>query len=208
MIKRAIVQCVVVVTLLCLTTACMQNQPVQLTSRSVITSVQARTPTDSNVQNLQQRPLHFPSIAVGATCPTTPLKKVTSSFGIAQGEGPAYATIGQEKLEAQAVLYYIDAKRFGNGVSENQGWGGQKVLWFVDPHYQGLVLIRGHQIDGTHEIRFDQGLESQLVLDTTTGGGPWPNRTSYTRLQAPGCYAYQVDGSNFSYIIVFRAILE
>jgi hypothetical protein len=197
-----------VVAFLFVSAACTQNQPAPSTPKSVNTSPPESTSVNSNVQTLQRRPLHFPSVAAGATCPTTALRKVTPEFGIAQGEGPAYATIGQEKPGTKAVLHYVDAKHFGSDVSENQGWGGQKVLWFVDPHYQGLVLVRGHQIDGTHEMRFNQALESRLVIDTTVGGSPWPNRPSYTRLQAPGCYAYQVDGSNFSYIIVFRASLE
>ena len=40
--------------------------------------------------------------------------------------------------------------------------------------------------------------------DTSKGG--WRNWPSYTRVQTPGCYAYQVDGTNFSYVIVFRAV--
>jgi hypothetical protein len=30
-------------------------------------------------------------------------------------------------------------------------------------------------------------------------------RPSYTRLRGPGCYAYQVDGTSFSRVVVFRA---
>jgi hypothetical protein len=30
-------------------------------------------------------------------------------------------------------------------------------------------------------------------------------RPSYTRLRAPGCYAYQIDGTTFSRVIVFAA---
>ncbi|MBA2462339.1 MAG: hypothetical protein H0V45_11335 [Actinobacteria bacterium] len=37
------------------------------------------------------------------------------------------------------------------------------------------------------------------------GGGDNP---SLTRLRAPGCYAYQVDGRTFSYVIVFEARVE
>jgi hypothetical protein len=35
--------------------------------------------------------------------------------------------------------------------------------------------------------------------------GEWRNFHSYTRLRAPGCYAYQVDGAGFSDSIVFKA---
>lgn len=87
------------------------------------------------------------------------------------------------------------------------------MLWFVNPGYQGLVLVRGHQVDGPHMIRFDGGPDSrplaqQLVIDTTLGGSPWPNTFAATRLQIPGCYAYQVDGANFSEVIVFQAVVQ
>jgi hypothetical protein len=104
-------------------------------------------------------------------------------------------------------LLYVDAAHFGGGGSANQGWGGQKVLWFVDPRYQGYVLVRGHQIDGPHGMRFQTSLDPQLVINTADGGTPWPNMPSYTRLQAPGCYAYQVDGTTFSDEIIFQATL-
>jgi hypothetical protein len=32
--------------------------------------------------------------------------------------------------------------------------------------------------------------------------GVWP---SFTRVRKPGCYAYEVDGTSFSEVIVFRA---
>jgi hypothetical protein len=90
-------------------------------------------------------------------------------------------------------------------------WGGQKVLWVVDPSYHGSVLIRGRRLDGTEPVRFDGGREParQLRLlpppGNTTGG--WANYPSYTRLRAAGCYGYQIDGSSFSKVIVFRAVI-
>jgi len=131
---------------------------------------------------------------------------VTASFGIAQGDGPAYATPGTTTIESPAIFRYLDAQHFHMGDLRNQGWGGQKVLWFVNPRYQGSVLVRGHQLDGPHSIRFGLELDQQLVLDTQSGGTPWPNFPSFTRLQAPGCYAYQVDGNTFSYLIIFQAV--
>jgi hypothetical protein len=161
---------------------------------------------------LQQRPLHLPTIAPGDSCPTTAEKRVTDNFGIAQGDGPVYATIGADAIAAEAVFHYVDAQHLWQNNANSPKWGGQKVLWFVNPNYQGLVLVRGKQMDGPHAILFSDGpgqpLTPQHVFDTTSGGSPWPNSSSYTRLQAPGCYAYQVDGANFSYGIVFRAVVQ
>ncbi len=51
--------------------------------------------------------------------------------------------------------------------------------------------------------------EAELRLDATKiyAHGITLNNPSYTRVQGPGCYAYQVDGDGFSYTIVFRAVL-
>lgn len=171
-------------------------------------SLQAKASTPTTLQALQQRPLHLPALAPDAACPTSPEKRVHPSFGIAQGDGPAYATVGTERITSPAVLSYVDAQHWQ---ADNDGWGGQKVLWFVNPNYQGLVLVRGHQLDGPHQMMFNfdsPKLTPQLMLDTTLGGTPWPNFPSYTRLQAPGCYAYQVDGTAFSYTIVFEAVVQ
>lgn len=182
------------------------------TSSASISSNSSASPTaqSATLTPLQQRPLHLPNLTPGTACPTSPLKKIRPEFGIAQGTDPAYATIGAENISSPAILLYTDAQHFGQQGSsvDNHGWGGQKVLWFVKPSYQGSVLIRGKQLNGLHQIRFNASLDQQLMLDTTSGGTPWPNFPSYTRIQAPGCYAYQVDGDNFSYSIVFRAEVQ
>lgn len=213
-----LVSCLVLVTTACSPMSSVQPGP---TKGSPTVSVQSQPITGNfalqtsiaqpDFQALLRRPLHLPHLAVGATCPTSPEKRVSSDFGIAQGNGPAYATIGTEAITSPAIFHYADAQHFDNGNANNQGWGGQKVLWFVNPSYQGMLLVRGQQIDGSHEMRFsggfgDQPLSQQLALDTTLGGSPWPNTASYTRLQAPGCYAYQVDGANFSDVIIFQAV--
>jgi hypothetical protein len=98
------------------------------------------------------------------------------------------------------------------------GWGGQRVLWFVAPAYEGPVLIRGRRLDGRDPVRFERGDNPPAELRIGAHeSGRWPigtttdagqrYRRSYTRIRAPGCYAYQVDGTSFSYTIVFRAIL-
>ena len=161
----------------------------------------------AELNSLLQRPLHLPPLPAGTPCPTSPVKRVLPAFGLAQGNGPVYEAATYDQAPSPAVLLYTDAAHFGGDGLANQGWGGQKVLWFVDPRYQGYVLVRGHQIGGPHGMRFQTSLDPQLVIHTADGGSPWPNFPSYTRLQAPGCYAYQVDGATFSDEIVFQATL-
>lgn len=61
-------------------------------------------------------------------------------------------------------------------------WSGTKRVWLLDLRYAGRALP-----------------VAELPLE---------GNSSLTRLRAPGCYAYQVDGRTFSYLVVFEARLE
>jgi hypothetical protein len=113
------------------------------------------------------------------------------------GPGPAYPTLASEG--GGAVLHYLASWGY-------EGWDGTKLLWTV-PKYVGPYIVRGRQLDGPGELRFDQGpnwsnkLHRELRLV-----GPYPRlNPAATFLRGPGCYAYQVDGRGFSYLIVFEA---
>jgi hypothetical protein len=151
---------------------------------------------------LSARPLNLPTVAPGSPCPAAKGKIVSSEFAAALGDGPIYP-VG---LGTDGVMYYDD------GLVEG-GWTHAKVLWVGRPDYQGPVLVRGHQIDGTNELRFERGPDppKELHLQTdpaNAGTTNWSNWPSYTRLQTPGCYAYQVDGVGISEVIVFKAVNE
>jgi hypothetical protein len=163
--------------------------------------IPAASPTPADAWSLlRQRPLNLPAVIPGRPCPIGPAQSVSPAFGTALGTGPIYP-VG---LGVEAVLTYSSA-------SFPAPWGGQKVLWVGDPAYHGIALIRGHQLDGPNEVRFNQGAEPPAELrldsstpDNTTGG--WNNWPSYTRVRAPGCYAYQVDGPDFTLVIPFTAV--
>jgi len=155
------------------------------------------------------RPLHLPHLAVGARCPVSHIDHriaFVTRYGVGPGigRGPAYP-IGLP----DGVLHLAPAANFNSA-----NWAGQKVLWFVLPSYQGPVLIRGGRIDGPERVRFDSGDIPPLRIRITGSNAepdiPVPigarNRASYTRLRGPGCYAYQVDGTSFSRVVVFRAV--
>ena len=160
-----------------------------------------------------QRPLHLPHIALGATCPVSGVDHripFLRRFGVGPGigRGPAYP-IG---LPA-GLIELAPASNFDSTV-----WAGQKVLWFVLPSYRGPVLIRGARIDGPGRVRFDRGDVPPLTIRIgrhPTSGAPdtvppegTRDRPSYTRVRGPGCYAYQVDGTTFSRVVVFRAVWQ
>ncbi len=187
------------------------------TSTSTVTPLPfyATEAADPSWVPLQQRPLHLPALAPGAVCPHA-RGHLLPQFGVALGSGPAYP-IPTQASEEGGVLHFVDASHYMGGHS---GWGGQKVLWVIDPAYHGFVLIRGQQIDGPHALGLNGGIDQpetyaiepppivalRLVAPAPGAAGQWANWPSQTRLQAPGCYAYQVDGSSFSSVIVFQAV--
>jgi hypothetical protein len=153
---------------------------------------------------LLRRPLHIPAVAAGTPCPAAEQNGTLGDRGVldvvgapAFGPGPAYPTLSSDG--GRAVLGYFPSWGY-------EGWGGTKLLWTV-PRYLGPYIVRGRQVDGSNELRFDQGpnwtneLHREIRLV-----GPYPRlNPAATFLRAAGCYAYQVDGRGFSYLIVFEA---
>jgi hypothetical protein len=157
-------------------------------------------PPAPSPQDPRSRELAIPKLEPGEPCPRTKGREISPDFGPGLGVGPAYP-VG---LGTNGVLDELEPPE----TFESEEWGGQKVLWVVDPRYDGPVLIRGRQLDGPNEVRFDEGDVPPKQIWMPAEDAPderWRDRPSYTRLRAPGCYGYQVDGPNFSLVIVFEA---
>jgi len=150
------------------------------------------------------RPLHVPRIAPGSPCPVSKpdprgdLSRFGAFVGQAWGTGPAYPVLNFDR--ERPLLLFRDAPSPNDAWPASQ-WRGQKVMWVVAPRYGKRVLVRGRQLDGSNELRFDGGVVPAPEL--RLGGDP--SQASSTRLQAPGCYGYQIDGAGFSRVIVFEA---
>jgi len=99
------------------------------------------------------------------------------------------------------------------GVLATDGSYRQKVLWVGAASYSGAVVIRGGRIDYPGWLKFALSGSSpvdELRLQEPTAGSPgeepgWREWPSYTYVPAAGCFAYQVDGTSFSEVIVFEA---
>lgn len=130
-----------------------------------------------------RRPLHLPH-SRGAGCPVSAGATPVSLFG-----GPR-----------------LTAERF-----VGSRWLAARVTWRAAVGYPGPILIRGRRLGGSEAVGFGEGHrpydELQLMnsgrgeAPTRGGGRAW---LSLTRVRDPGCYAYQVDGTSFSRVIVFR----
>lgn len=90
-----------------------------------------------------------------------------------------------------------------------------KVLWVSAPSYQGPVLIRGTRLDGPGVVQFASGdsvptSEFKLLEPGASSPGEeagWRAWPSYTEVPHSGCYAYQVDGTTFTTVIVFETVI-
>jgi len=144
-----------------------------------------------------RRPLHLPRLAGGAPCLAASARHVNPSYGIALGPGPAYP-----------VPFRDGTLRYDHGRAAG-GWIYVKVLWIISAGYRGPVLVRGHQLDGTNWLGFETGAHplEELQIPPVGAGSPgeWRAFPSYTRVRAgAGCYAYEIDGTTFSRVLVFH----
>lgn len=157
-----------------------------------------------------RRPLHVGRLAAGATCPEPTGRIVTRFLGPLLGPGPVYPVSPLDQSGSMPFVY--PPPRTGESNFAGSQWGGQKVLWAAAPGYRGPVLIRGRQLDGPHAAGFGADrvpvAEMQLLsAGAFSPGEPpgWREWPSFTRLRAGGCYAFQIDGTTFSTVIVLRA---
>jgi hypothetical protein len=157
------------------------------------------------------RSFERPRLAAGESCPRTPGGRPNPDIGVALGSGPVYPVLGLQlgkpppAPEAGVLLYDTELR-------DGAYW--HKTLWAVDPRYDGPVLIRGRALDAPHAMQF-------VVPSGGPGGSQrhvdelefpaeesetWRYGPSITVLPGPGCYAFQVDGTSFSDVIVFKAV--
>jgi hypothetical protein len=164
-----------------------------------------RSDSSASVWASLGRPLHVPSVT--DTCPATPLTTLQPIGGgftgsiTFRGTGPAYVTA--DPAAEPAYLLRPAART-------PQGWYIMKTLWAMPPTYQGPMLVRGAQLLGEGGIGFAMGnadapLLQQLKLDTGNGSdNEWWSEVTATFVRSSGCFAYQIDGTTFSQVIVFQ----
>lgn len=149
-----------------------------------------------------RRPWAQPKLPEGKPCPvTTDVSTPDPDLAPLVGLGPA-----RPILDEGASLTYVTHDQGAGWVDHT--WGGAKVLWAVDPAQTGPVLVRGRQLDGPGKLAFEDPAIPELVLhaDSPQGlGDGWHDNPSYTRLRAPGCYAYQIDTADSTWTVVFTA---
>lgn len=153
-----------------------------------------------------RRPLQTPSLPPVDHCPALTARAVTiDSVDIGH-------VLGTVPLFAKGGLTSADTDQgFGTLSPSGDGEVGYKTIWYGHPDYDGPLLTRGVQLDGSSAVQFDgmgsvDGRELRLTSDNAgrdqaaPGWRLWNTRTIVSQ---PGCYAWQIDGETFTTIIVF-----
>lgn len=152
-------------------------------------------------QSTLRRDLHLPPLSSGDECPRTPGGRQAPKVAITLGDGPVYPVLGMSQPPPRpggVAILRDDIRR--------HGWYWHKTLWAIDKAYRGPVLIRGARIDRAGPLRFGVDWEVRHELEMPSEQKPqWRYGPSSTLLRGPGCYAFQVDGTSFSDVIVFAA---
>jgi hypothetical protein len=143
--------------------------------------VQSNVSAAASAQTSQ--PLKLPNLQPGSTCPVSAQQDFATQPGnklpgYGFGPGPVFLS------------------------GQTQWFSGVYALILVSPAYSGRVVVRGHQLDGTNGMPF-QGQQGDGNLTIAPGStGQWRQSAAVVS-GGPGCYGLQVDGDNFSEIIVF-----
>jgi len=162
---------------------------------------------------LHARRLHYPTLASGAPCPISPAHTFSPAFGLGLGSGAVHPFGFTPDSQPAA---YASPHQTSSGVVP----GLTELGWAVAPTYGGAVLVHGAQLDGSHPVAFKGGyvqrgyqgdwaeapqLTELRLIGYPNEGRAWTLYGSYIRLGAPGCYAFQLDGADFTDILIFQA---
>jgi hypothetical protein len=122
--------------------------------------------------------------------------------------GPVYAAL----LRGAPRIVFLSEERRVRG---SRSWA-VATLWVSRPSYGGPVLVRGGRLDRPGRIGFGRGARPRYEL-RLPAGAPWPSQPIDIppgwraakipiRVGDPGCYAFQVDGREFSYVLPFAVL--
>jgi hypothetical protein len=165
----------------------------------------ATSPPVPATQAALHRPLHLPKLKRGARCPLSPSRVgAPETQQRLNGRGPVFL-VGVGHADAATINMTFSSP-------DAQGWYAQKTPWVVSRGYEGPLLVRAARIDRRGKVRFAYGSGQHLPELYWQEGAdqslpPDPNYrllTSETLVRSRGCYAFQVDGTSFSNIIVMR----
>jgi hypothetical protein len=193
-------------------------------STGAFQSTGASAPPASTMADLRNRPLKPPAMGAGGTCPTANFHDLNSVItsgakgkgpGFGFGPGPAYLS-GITQLYPGAFdneLWLIDPSYRGPVIVRGLQLNGAQVVSFqppVDHPGQGFSSagspppgkpLATVNIQGS-ATPFYQELDLPAASSTDVQGY-WRMYFARTHIDAPGCYAFQLDLLSATVVIVF-----
>src|SRR5437667_10505037 len=149
--------------------------------------------TTPKLQDLYSRELELPTVAPGAECPVTPTQTVESGSTSKQDEIPTYG--------------YGTWPVFLSG--QDRWFAGEAALLLISPEYDGPLIVRGHQLDGSGGMPLVPASSANSVEIASTTSTNWRQCDGQiAQGTAPGCYGLQADGFNFTSHIVLAVVTE
>jgi hypothetical protein len=159
---------------------------------------------------LTARPLRIPHLRPGAPCPVTRTWTAGRRLDLPPyftprrklGTGPVYPGVYTPLRRWYRHTIFEMPRIAHPDVPLPDHWLMAKVLWQMRRDYRTPLIVRGHQVDGPHEMRFFQGggRPHQIRLLRNTNG------PSNLAVPVPGCYAWQLDGKGIRKILVFKVV--
>lgn len=184
--------------------------PTPRTSPTPLATAPTATPAPDPWAHLF-RPLQLPS-AERDDCPSTVSASELENIGPILGDGPIYpAFLG---TEGRFGVRFDDESVEPVTVDGTQWWG-KKTLWLSDDAYKDIALVRGGRIDAPGGLLFYPGDGPDMTSDMrltregwVSGGSPagWREWNSGVFFAAPGCYAFQIDGQDFTDTVVVEVL--
>lgn len=153
-----------------------------------VTSSNVGVSSDLSVDSFQNRPLHLPSVLPNSFCPVSPeVNLPTHGIRISGMPVPDYG-FGREPVYLSGQLTW---------------YPGVVSMLLVSPTYTGPALARGRRLDQTGGFPFASP-NGRLVLPRAKEKAWRLLGSSLYQRVAPGCYGLQIDGADFSTVIVFQ----
>jgi hypothetical protein len=171
------------------------------------------SPEPAELAALRARPLRLPTLAPGDACPLTqpapPNPPPPPGHPLSTGGAPS--ALGHAPVFPDARYFHLGNQLRVRALTTRPGWYGTKAPWASRTGYLGWTLIRTARLDGPGRAQIELQLADgsnvagdAVAVDVLADWQFWPGGTDVTNA---GCYAYQVDGTGFTEVIVFRADL-
>ncbi len=164
------------------------------------------------LDSLARKQPNWPTIRRKGECPSS----IAAPFSTPDFSGMELTSSGYSAVAPVVLRAEVKGQTGGHSLAKIAAGPSQvgaglsfKTLWFAAPRYQGPFLIRGTRLDRPGVVRFGESGAASMIavrgptLNESKGYREVPGGTF---VPGAGCYAFEVDGRGFHYMIVFEVL--